>query len=737
MADVWGSYAVGTSGRQFRIGVTIEVMAEDAIGKTLRAHGYFQGSGGVSDSSNSFVVGGGAFSRSGSVALSIVGTPEVEIWTQDISIFKTYGAEQTITISASLNGLDYYGTGTTASLPAGIYHTIAARPYDAPAAPTGVTVARNSDTQHTVTWACNPATAAPYTSQDVYRWDNVTAAFVAVVTGLPGAQTSFVDWTTVANRAYTYLVVANNSAGSTASAASTAVQTTPGAPASVAAAKSGANVVVTWVDGHTSGMLCTVEVWESAGGGAYSLLATVAAGAQSYTHTSPSTGVTHQYQTRTKSTVGTTLYSGFVTSNLVQLSTSPNAPTGLAPSGVAVDASEAQTLTWVHSSADTAPQSKFQIRHRLVGAGSWTTITAVVSPVSTWTLPPATYANGTQFEWQVCTWGVHATASAFSATATVQTSTRPTVVISAPSTTVNVSTLTLVWGYYDAESTAQAEWQAELTNSVGTLVEAKSGVGTALTTTFTAKVATASTYTVRIRVRDGSGLWSTWTSRTFTVTYLPPAAVAVTATYNAASASVVLSFIPAASVAGVTVPQASLTVRRRVDGGALVVIAEGVAPSASLVDVAPTIHGVNVYQVTVLSALPSSAVMAEVSVTTAETRWVFLSGGTSLATVLKVRANVRHTTGADEELQQFADREKPVLLSSIATQDGVSVSGVIDSEASRPTDFHALQKTPGVKLLRAPSGLRLFGKLSGMATEEDNPRLTPVSFNMTESDRIG
>jgi hypothetical protein len=607
---------------------------------------------------------------------------------------------------------------------------------NAPAAPSAVAVSRASDTQHVVTWTRNSTSAAPYQSQKVQRWDNVTAKWSTIFGTVSGTATSYTDRSTIANRRYVYRVQAVNTTATTTSSNAAAVYTTPSDPTNPAAVKSGSNIVVTWTNTCSYSEYETV-VYESQDGGAYSTLATVAGGTASYTHVSPSTSVTHKYQIRHVTSSGPFLGSGYPSTNTVQLAAPPNAPTNLAPSGVAIDAVNDIALTWVHSPVDSSAQTKFQIQHRLAGAGAWTTIAVFTSTSSTWTLPADTYANGAGFEWQVKTWGIHATAGPYSAMASVTTSAIPTATISVPGASITTSTLTFTWSYYDAEGSAQAEWQAELLDGAGATVEFASDANAETTYTFGSPVADASSYTVRVQVRDGSGLWSAWDSWTFSVSYALPADVALAGVYDSGVMAITLT--PDATDPGVTVDPASVAVQRRIDGGVWVTIAAELDPAAVFLDTKCATVGLNEYRAIVTSALPSSVTMSPVSITTADTRWSYLSYGPAFSIILRCYGNLEfgHGDGRDTVLNAFENRPKPVAVFGANTSSTLSVKADLDDDSTPLVDWRTAAREAETALVRIPTGRRDFGAISGFSASESDPFVTPISFTFTVVDFSG
>ena len=457
MSIVWGSWSYA-GGNGVRIGIDLSYS-----GTTITAKYYLDGeynfSGDVCSISYSGAYAGSAdtytfnFSTGGSPVLAethtVAGT-----------------ANSTYTFAASGSG---FYNGSTPSV-SGVSITL---PPAVPAAPTGVGATRVSDTQQTVAWTTNATSSAPYASQQVRRAvvdiTGATGPFSTIAT-VSGSATSYSDTTTIANRVYRYQIAAVNATGTTYSAISSWVHTTPAAPSSVSASvDSAGDVVISWTVNAQDRSTRTVIEESTDGGTTYSALATTSsATTNSYTETSPA-ATTHTYRAHalvsgTSTDPGYGLTSSSVVSNTIALASAPSAPTGLAPNGSTVDLANAQTLTWTYNPTDSSPQSNFEVQHRLLGGSTWTTTGETASTTSSWTLPAGTYANGQTIEWQVRTWGqltASGDASPWSASATIIGSSTPTATISsAGSTTVTRTnlyprpTFAAGWtGYYDYAGT--------------------------------------------------------------------------------------------------------------------------------------------------------------------------------------------------------------------------------------------------------------------------------------------
>lgn len=404
----------------------------------------------------------------------------------------------------------------------------------APPAPSGLgnPVGAGGGTK-TISWTNNPTSFAPYTWIFVDRWDNVARTWVQIAR-LGGGSTSYTDSSIIGDRTYHYRIYANNSGGNSGYAFAEWTDTTPAAPSDVAVEKSGTNIVLSWVN-QSRLETYTTEVWEQSAGGDWVLLTTVAKGVTSYTHVNPSATVTHRYQVRSRSN-SPVIYSGYVQSAIVQLAAPPNPPTITGP-GEARDAALALTLTWRHNTVDSSPQRQRQVRYRVAGTTTWTTPAAVTSAVQSLQFAANTWTNGQVIEFQVQTWGQHATASGWSATYTVALSQAPTASITTPTATITTPTVDVAWGYYQAQGSPQASWEVELLQG-STLRERRAGSGATSAVRMATTVSDGTTWTLRLRLQSAVGLWSPWVSQTFSVSYPQPGQPLLGLLWDQASGSV-------------------------------------------------------------------------------------------------------------------------------------------------------------------------------------------------------
>lgn len=609
-----------------------------------------------------------------------------------------------------------------------------------PAAPDSAAAARVSDAQIQVTWDNNSTSSAPYANVKVYR--QVDGGGWALRATL-GVVESYNDTGVSANHQYRYRMSAVGQNGAEVGfATSNNVWTTPGAPTNCVATKlANGNIRVSWSN-HVNYSEYTTRIEHSADGGPFSELSSVAGDVSSYIHVSPDAGDTHRYRVRARSNTGSLNSAYSANSNTIVLLATANPPTNLSPSGTARDADDDIILTWQHNPADGTPQKSYRIRYEVDG-GDTQTIGPETSGDSFHTLAGETLDNGHTITWRVATAGENGTLSSNSADASFDTSAKPTVTIDVPGATYNSSQLTVEWTYFQADASAQAGWQASLYDSDNNLLEQRSGT-TEEETTFSTALADSATYTVEVTVTSEVGVTSTPDSQEFTVTYLPPAAASIAASFDTGSGVMVLTVTGSPDEEDVTAPIATVDLQRSIDGGAWVTFAAGivldpVTLTATVIDTAPILVGTNTYRAVAHSDLPSSGLTNEVAqVLDGGDGWAFLSTGDGFETVVRLRDSLRVGGGTEraKQLHRMAGRPKPVQLSGEATDLALQIGCDLwlDSPASRPEEFEEIGQTAGIVLWRDPTGRRVFGSISNMTTGREDGLLATVAFTVTEVD---
>jgi hypothetical protein len=580
MAISWGAWS---SNNRLRAGVEV-VMSPSTITAsttkvTLTTKAYLQtryASSEYTSSNTWYITGSGVTDGSGSTdwSLSAMGYKLMGTTTTTVTLTTSTQAKPA-SVRVKSNAA-YPGTEATVSTT----FTVPKLAVAAPAPPISLSTSRISDTSQKVSWSRQATSSAPYDSQIVYRKDNISTSLVAVAT-VTGTTTSWTDTKTRSDRVYTYAVRAKNTGGYSGYAYAPNISTTPAAPAAPTVKKTTSGDIT--VTRPTLSPVSTGgwEVWHAANGvWDASRLALVAYGTTSWTHVAPNSTQTHTYRLKAVSSTPTLYSANGATSVGVTPLTPPSAPTGLSPSGVAQEAAESALFVWTHNPLDTTDQSAYEIQWRPVATTTWTSTGKVTSTASSRLFAANTWTNGQTIEWQVRTWGQHATASAWSASGTLTLSTRPVATITGPTeaTPWDSARVRLDWTYGDAEGQVQTAWKANLYAGDGSVLESLAGADSTTSVRFATRVADGGTYSVDVVVRDSTGLWSAADSVVFTVDFavLPTPVVSAEFDVESAASSVYVT-VPVPS--GVEVPVDTAEVWRSIDGGPWALIADDIVPT--------------------------------------------------------------------------------------------------------------------------------------------------------------
>lgn len=617
--------------------------------------------------------------------------------------------------------------------------TIPQRLPDPPSAPTAVSASYVSDSRIDVSWT-RPANA----SADATIWSNAVvqrqsasnAAWVTVAT-LSGTATTYSDTTTAANDRYRYRVAGKNVTGTGSFAESGYVSTTPAAPTSVSAAKDGSgNIIVSWTDNARAETGFEIHDGET--------LLDDDHPASPYTHVSPSNLATHSY--RVQAVADGPRYSAWSAySNTVQLLAAPAAPDDLTPNGTGAPVETETVLSWTHVPTDSSPQSSYELQHRLSG-GSWTNTGEVTSTTSSHTLTAGTYPAGSVVEWQVRTSGEHPDPGPWSAVASYAVSATPTATINAPSATLDTSSTTVEWGYYNAAGSPQAAYEVRVVDAdSGVTYASTNGTGTATAWTTPASIPNNTDVDISVRVRSAAGIWSAWDEVTRSVLYVPPLPPILNAAWVDGFGYALVEVF--ADSDGVAPETASLVLERSVDGGNTWVEVGTYATEGNVLDYQAPSGGTFHYRATALStALSASTTVVAVTVpAVAANRVIWLGGGPGYAQVVKLAFDpeVDYEGGRERTTHAFAGRSVPVEFSSMRAPKTISVSATLLPDINGQTaggvtgssrdDLEDLFDLPGPHLYRDPTGRVLYGTLSGLSWSRAPGGKGGVSFSITRS----
>jgi len=220
--------------------------------------------------------------------------------------------------------------------------------------------------------------------------------------------------------------------------------------------------------------------------------------------------------------------------------TTPNAPILTSPiSGTIIDLLSVQRLSWTFSDPDPGDtQSAYDLRYRVVGSGSWTTVSGTTATFRDFTASTFTAGN---FEWQVRTTDNTAAVGPYSSSeffTAASAPVAPTITGPADGATVGF-TQTVTWTAV-TRTHYQLRRVADLAGAIdaGTIYfdsgELADPTAVSLAVTFD----TSNRYEhVQVRVK-ADGLWSAWASILVMVTFTGPAAPTVVPTASAATGSI-------------------------------------------------------------------------------------------------------------------------------------------------------------------------------------------------------
>src|SRR5690606_5962536 len=159
---------------------------------------------------------------------------------------------------------------------------------------------------------------------------------------------------------------------------------------------------------------------------------------------------------------------------------------------------------------------------------------------------------------------------------------------------------------YDAEGDDQSSWEMQLLDEFEALVETQVGTGTSTTDAFTTVVPDSSTWPVRLRLRDGSGMWSEWGDATVTVDYPEPMQPLVAAVWDPGAGGVSVN-VDNPPPAGLEPEVIYNDVYRSINGGEWVLVATQLPANSSFTDYEAASVGTNSYRATAWSELPSAS----------------------------------------------------------------------------------------------------------------------------------
>lgn len=577
--------------------------------------------------------------------------------TTDVPIYAA-GAYM-ISAAASLSGIDYIGSGVTASHASSI--PMPGRVSGTPGAPRPV-AQYVSDTEAVISWGNTDLADRYYVeqwSEAHQRWTRLGTVF----------GTSVRDYGLSPNNRYKWRVCSGNGSGYESPWNETGgIRTTPNAPA-LRVERSGSTIEV-----HLTSAANYPQHWyleRRLNGGAWQYW-TQDDGPNGAASMTGNGGDTWEFRGRSGVSEGGQRWSRWTTTEKIVPLAPPAAPELRGPSGN-VSTHEVIRYQWRHVSQDNTPQSAVEIRYRPVAAADW-------AQTITWTGSEQDYASRTlpqgEYVWQARTKGQHPGWGPWSDPAGFTVIPPPNVTILSPAegevvkgnlinTRVEAADPTPGW-HVDG-------WRVILEQEVGghaTPAGEWRGDGDPDTIPLPHRLEDDKRYFLAVYVHSTSGLWSPFTPpRSFTVDYALPATPLLSARFVESEGAVAVRVEAQAGEADTALIRVEVS---RDFGATWRPLGETRDAQAVITDPIPRLGSEVSYRAIAVSDLPSESAPAETTIATPTDRlWLNPDG----ATPLWVRGDlsIQVSTSQETKLEHYLGATYPTPHWGEARTDSIKV----------------------------------------------------------------
>lgn len=542
----------------------------------------------------------------------------------------------------------------------------------APAAPSGVTATRNSDTKNTVTWTRGANADITYSSIKVER--RTDGGSWSEIASVSGSATSYADTSTAADHYYQYRVRAYNSTGYSGYATgSTVLYNTPAAPSKVTASRLGETSVSLAIE-NKARTATALEIQRSTDASSWETVSTVD-GTPVTSATDNPGGGTFYY--RVRNTRGSLASAWSPASSAVVTITPPNAPTLVSPaSGTVINKAEEHVeFIWKHEPIDGSAQTAAELRYSLDNGSSWEVV-GVEGNGASYRLRND-FAVNAAVTWGVRTKGAHQDFGPWSGNRTFNVYQEPSVAFALPTDGFVVeNTPIAIQLQYDDPSGELVE--AVVSASDGFKVVWSRNLGNSLAYEVPSDEWTPgndAAYYLTAEVRSTSTLTAS-ASRTFTTAFVPPVPADVKVEPNPETGFVNLTVRIGEDA---ELEPAKHAIVYREYGGERVMLGDRLQQGAGLVDrYAPA----NVeYSYVVVTVADSGAVSTTYVPARLDTQWFYFIWGESVAKARVNPSGSRKLTRPNRRRRHFAGRPEPVSYDDGSVSDVRSVSFTLREKA--------------------------------------------------------
>lgn len=638
--------AYGPRVQNWRSRVVTDVTAETATSITVRVRAYWCSIGYGYGVYGYGTASCGSYNseRTQFVAQSDTGETREQLVCSVSHTYNKGSSSQAVTCSARIEITGGFHNGTSTAT---VTHTIPAIDYSAPAAPSNCSASRSSDSQAKVEWENGATgTTTPRSATLVER--QADGGAWSQIASVGASTTNYTDNSISANHRYAYRVRAQGAGGTSDYATSGYIYTTPAAPSSVVAEKTGAQSVRLSIEGAAP-WATSYAVERSTDGGSQWESAGAPASFPWVDSEAPAGTVVYRVRA-----VRGSLQSAWSQSNSVTTITPPLAPAVTGLPAVAATGS-VLTVSWSPNHPDGSEQTQAQVEHQ-VGDGDPQTAT-VEGAATSYVLPESATAAAGTVKVRVRTHGLDEDWGAWSGYSTVTVAVPPTAHFTSPAqdgAVVEALPLALAWEASDA--TGISSQTLTLLGADGTTLLTRQLDGTACSFQIDDSVyalANLSAYEIALTVLGGSSL-SAATARSFTTDWAEPAQPTADLETDRVDLSCAVT-VHAGTGTGDEPEAVSFSVVRVLADGSQWMVADGLTDGQQCIDPLPPLNVAYSYLVTAYAETGvSSALSAPARIVSATSAFNF---GDAAATceLARLDPSWSHSPKRSGTLYHFAD----------------------------------------------------------------------------------
>lgn len=626
-------------------------------------------------------INGQQVNHTGNSGNKYINNSEVTVLTGDLTVAKTDGARN-ITCSASIawNGFHPGTSNASCSVPVGGIN------YKAPNPPKNVKWTRVDDTKINNTWQANYDNGAlkPWKQiilakregRDGGNWGTWSDQGGGKGTVLNWDATNY-SWTGLrSNARYQFSAYARNQAGDSSHVDSQVIYTTPAAPKSVTAVKTGDRTVQVTADA-TNTYTWSIDFERQVNGGDWETISTGLVGTKiTFTDTN-APGGTLRYRARCWRFIygdgGDGLFGAYTTSNEVTTITPPLAPTVSCDQGAVAPTNTALVLRWTPNHPDGTAQTSAEVE--VTAQSGDTTTTTITGDSTQWTRTASLQTVGT-VKFRVRTKGLDPDWGAWSAYVEVRIANPPSVVINGPASPVTAMPFTIAWSVADVTGVSMQTVEILRDSNIVYSVSPVTDVRELQITSADFLPSNGDQLQIRVSVRGGSTLTAT-ASILVDVEYTPPDYPQVNIQFNDDCAAVVNVVFGT----GDGVPETKYATVYRVNpDGSEKLIVDNLMDGQQCIDVLPPLNTEFAYRVT--SHAESGSTQDKIVSTVCESGFAVLNYGADagssllLGYDLSVDHRVSHSTS--EFWFASGDSSLPVSYSTSQLNREINADSVFE-----------------------------------------------------------